>query len=88
MKQHQPYRFKFNIWLMASFDKLEYPYDGMTALGMTVGRHVLEVEYMQGSWWFIDRYGPDQVTVTELECKNPHRAYVLALRRSRQLGAY
>lgn len=83
----QPYRFHFKIWLMA-FNGLDYPYDGMTALGMTVGKHVLEVEYMHGSWWFIDRYGPDQVTVTENECRTPHRAYVLALRRSRQLGAY
>lgn len=77
-----------NIWLATSFDKLDYPYDGMTALGMTLGKHVLEVTYMHGSWWVTDRYGAEQTLLVEHACKSPHRACVLALRRSRQLGAY
>lgn len=76
-----------NIWL-CKFDGLDYPYDGMLALGMTLGKHVLEVTYQGGSWWFTDRYGDEQVTLVENECRTPHRACVLALRRSRQLGSY
>lgn len=79
-----------NIWA-PTYAKTDHPYHGMTMLGMTVGRHVLEVEYQSGgggTWVFTDHYGSNLTLMVEHESRSFHRAWVLAMRRARQLGFY